>query len=494
MKEIVLINAPETFLGDNCASPPLGLLYLAAMFPEDQYRVSVYDGVILGWDKTMELIKRDNPMVVGISCLTPNRMKVIKLAKLIKEFNPEIKVVLGGVHPTIMGRQMLENYPFINFVVLGEGEVTFKELSDVLFSDSLKDLKNVDGIMYRDQGQIVINKWRSPVKDLDTIPFPRWDLINVDDYIPFGGNVRPVTVKGIDISKVRKHFVVFSRGCVGQCIFCSTWWIWRGYRHRSPENMLAEIIFLYKNYGTQNLDFVDDCFTVDKEAVKKLCQLIVKSGLKIAFKCSSRTDLLDEELISKLKEAGCYEISFGVESGDPSILQALNKKNTIDNTVKTFVLMKKYGILATATMITGSIGENYKTINRSVKFLKKIKPDYVGTAKGLLIFPGTKAYYYCRNKGYMNDDYWLGEEPFKIFDFEFNQKDIKCFDVAVRRRIYLTPFRFLNHFYILGLNFLINKYKGLKFRLKRIKSLFLTFGFKIIHLLCSLMVTKRRRI
>ncbi len=468
MKDILLINAPETFLGDNCASPPIGLLYLAAMFPQDQYTVDVYDGVILGWEKLLELIKKDNPKIVGISCLTPNRAKVLKLCRLIKDFNPQIKIVLGGVHATIMGRQLLENYSFIDYIVLGEGELIFKELCDVILSRESEKIKEVLGIMYRDQDKIVNNKWHPAIENLDEIPFPRWDLINPDDYRQVGGNVRPVIVKGIDISKVRKHFVVFSRGCVGKCIFCSTWWIWRGYRHRSPENMFRELKMLQETYGTQNVDFVDDCFTVDKQAVMELCELMVKNKLQMAFKCSTRTDLLDEELIIKLKEAGCYEISFGVESGDPAILNALDKENTVDNTVKTFNLVKKHGILATATMITGSIGENYQTINRTVKFLKLIKPDYVGTGRGLWVLPGTKAYFYCQQKGYMNDSFWLSEEPIKIFNFEFSDQDIKCFEFAVKKRLYLTPFKWLNYFYVFTLSFVINKYKGLRYRLVKL--------------------------
>lgn len=470
MSKILLLNAPETFLGDNHASPPLGLLYVAAMFPSTEYQVDVLDGVILGWDKLLAEVAAYQPQIVGITCLTPNRMKALKLARLVKDFDPNIKIVFGGVHPTIMGRQLLENYPEIDYVVAGEGEVTFKELCDAVLGKSPADLKNVKGLLYRaPSGQIVANQVRDYIQNLDQLPFPRWDLINGDDYLAIQGDMRSTVVNGTDVSRAKRYNLIFSRGCVGSCTFCSTWWIWRGYRHRSPENMLAEIKLVKEKYGAQNIIFLDDCFTVDRGAIIKLCDLLIASEVKIAFKCSTRTDLLDEELIKKMRAAGCYEISFGVETGDANILNSMNKKNSLAKTAEVFELVKKNSIIATAMMVSGNIGENYQTINNTVNFLKNIKPDIVATGHGLWVLPGTKVYYYCRQKGYLTDDFWLADKPFELFHWEFGKFDLNCFEIAVKRGVYLTPFRYLNYIYIFSWEFMINKFKGLKYRLKKIK-------------------------
>src|SRR3989344_955097 len=461
MKKILLINPPESGIGGR-TSPPLGLLYLAAMFPEKDYALEIYDGVILGWEKLLQKINDYKPAIVGITCFTPSRAQVIKLVKIIKERDKSIYIVVGGIHPTIMGEQLLANCPAIDFLVCGEGEYTFKNLCNTLLSGQLDNLPNIDGIAYRHDKNIIFNKKRLPTKNLDLIPFPRWDLINIDDYSKI---LFPVKKIKINTSGGKIFYVIFSRGCVGQCSFCSVWSFWGGYYHRRPENMMAELQYLYNTYNARNIIFGDDCFTADKEAIAKLCDLIIKNNLKIIFKCSTRTDLLDEELIAKLKKAGCYEIAFGVESGDASILKSLDKKNTLDNTAKTFALLKKYGILSTAMMIIGNIGENYKTINNTIRFLKKIKPDVVASDRGLQILPGTKSYYYCKNKGYMTDDFWLSDKPYKLFDFEFSPNLLEVFEFAVKKQIYLTPWEYFNYIYIFSLRFILRKWRGLMIKI-----------------------------
>jgi len=367
-----------------------------------------------------------------------------------------------------MGRKFLEPYDTIDFLVIGEGESIFKELCSTLLEGKIDKLNEIEGIIYREKGGVIVNKPKITPCDIDSIPFPRWDLIDNQRYIGVTGKSREIICNGIEVATAKRHFVIFSRGCVGRCHFCSSWWIWKKHRSRSPQNMYDELKLLYDKYETRCFTFLDDCFTANKQAVIELCNLIIKNNLKITFSCITRTDLLDEELVSKLKQTGCYEISFGVESGDSDILSEMNKNNTLEQTITTFGLLKKYHILSTAFMMVGNPNENYKTINNTIRFLKKIKPDLIGTEGGLQIYPGTRIYNYCKEKGYIDDSFWLSKERIKIYDFEFTPLLLKSFEIAVRKKIYLTPFKWLNYFYIFTYNFLINKKKGLLFRFNKL--------------------------
>jgi len=403
MKKVLLVNPYETEQ-TGFSNPPLGLLYLAGTLLKHGFEVKVVDGCTDGRDTIKLAIKDFQPDMVGITCLTPGRKKVLEIAQMVKSFNQNIPVVLGGVHPTIMYNQMMEHYPFVDYIVLGEGEETLLEIAQG------NNPAQINGLVYRDNGKVIKTTNRKYVENLDDIPFPAWHLVDFAKYPAWGAGV----VRGIDLSREVRVSIIFSRGCKGHCDFCSTWWIWKGWRHRSPNNMADEIEHLYRTSGIRHFCFADDAMTVDRQATINLCDEIMARKLNIAFHVTTRTDCVDEVVLQKLKVAGCYNIAFGIETGSPRLLEKMGKENDISTSERAIRLCKQIGLKVTALLIVGNMGETEETIDETIDFLKRTEPDEIARTGALWIFPGTKLYQQCKRQGIINDDFWLTDEPYMI--------------------------------------------------------------------------------
>jgi anaerobic magnesium-protoporphyrin IX monomethyl ester cyclase len=416
MKRILLVNPHETEQS-GFTNPPLGILYIAGTLLKHGFDVKVVDGCLEGKIAILEAIDEFKPELVGITCLTPGRKKALEVAQMVKAFDQEIPVVLGGVHPTIMHSQMIENYSFIDYLVLGEGEQTFLEIAQG------KEPSLINGLVYRENGKEVKTPARKYVENLDDLPFPAWHLLNLSRYPGWGEGKH----KGIVLRDSPRISVIFSRGCSGKCDFCSTWWIWKGWRHRSAKNMTDELEMLYQDYGVRHFCFADDAMTVDRQATIELCDEIIRRNLIIAFHVTTRTDYVDEEMLLKLKQAGCYMVAFGIETGSPRLLKDMGKENDVENSIRAISLCKKINLPVTALVIVGNVGETEETVRETSYLLKKAKPDVVGCAGALWVFPGTRLYQNCRRMGFIDDDFWLGDEPYMIYTMEHSQETLKDF-------------------------------------------------------------------
>jgi len=408
MTRVLLVN-PSGTEQDGFTNPPLNLLYLAGTLLKHGIEVRVLDACIDKADSVERIIRSWKPAIIGVSCLTPRRHYAYDVCRLAKKIDPKIRTVIGGAHATIMHQQIAENYPFIDHIVRGEGENIFLDIA------TGKETRRVPPMQY--------------VDDLDEIPFPAWHLIDLSKYPAIGNGV----YNGVDLSKHPRISVIFSRGCVGRCSFCSTWWVWRGYRHRSAVNMADEMQQLY-DIGVRHFAFADDSLTVDKQATMELCGEIIRRGLKIAFHVTTRTDAVDLELLLKLKRAGCYEIAYGIETGSQNLLAAMGKENDINTNLKAIWLTRQAGIQSTALLIVGGMGETWDTIRETRQFIKQARPDSIGAVGGLWVLPGTEVYRQCKTKGFISDDYWLGEQPFMVYTFEHSIKEINRMLQYVNRK------------------------------------------------------------
>jgi anaerobic magnesium-protoporphyrin IX monomethyl ester cyclase len=437
--KVLLLN-PEKYALDGSVYPPLGLLYLASTVRQHGYEVEVIDGVVEGEEAILERIIALKPDVIGVPCLTPCRHYSLGLAKKAKQLMPHAITVLGNAHATIMGRQLIENYPFVDLVVAGEGEMTFL---DIVKGKSFQD---IEGIIYRSQDKAVKTQPRQPIENLDELPFPAWDMIKFNRYPPIGRGV----VNGVDLAAIPQISICTTRGCRGQCSFCSNWWVFRKYRSRSAENIVAEIELLATKYGMRHFWIIDDAFLYDRGTVSRFCQLIQEKQLKIAFWASARADSLgdgkvDLEILTRLREAGCYELHFGIESGSQQILERIGKGIDVETNRQAILMTKQAGIRAFALMMTGNISETIDTINASVDFLKETEPDQFLAGRGLILFPGTRDYQYAKRKGYIDDDFWLRDEPDKNFYLDHSQFQTECFRSALNRKKKLSRLWLLNY-------------------------------------------------
>jgi len=415
LKRVLLVNPPETEQS-GYSNPPLGLLYLAGTLLKAGFKVRLVDGCVDGPRALAAALSEFRPDIAGVTCLTPGRKKSLAAVEQIKAFDADIVTVLGGVHPTIMPQQLLLNYPFVDLVVIGEGEKAMLEIAQG------KPPAEIAGIVYRRGGEAVKTAARVHEKDLDNIPFPAWQLLDLKKYPPLDSGVE----NGVDLAREPRISVIFSRGCSGHCDFCSTWWIWRGWRCRSAANMADELQLLYRDFGIRHFCFADDSMTVNRESVIALCDEILSRGMKIAFHATTRTDCVDAEMLAKMKAAGCYNISFGIETASPRLLDKLGKENTVAASERAIALCRQAGIKVTALLIAGSVGETWETIRETVAFLRRTRPDRVGCVGGLWILPGTKLYRDCAARGLINDDFWLTDEPYMTYTAEHSLKELLC--------------------------------------------------------------------
>ncbi|MDP2912997.1 MAG: radical SAM protein [Candidatus Omnitrophota bacterium] len=429
-QKVLLINPPEAGRGDY-STAPLGLLYLAAVLKKNNITVDFIDGYLSGWEGIEKKVEEYMPSIAGITCHTYARQKALKAAAMVKAKAPGAIVVLGGAHATLMYRQLLEHYGVVDITVRGEGEATFLEICQG------KDLEDINGIAYRDGSGIAVNSERALVANLDELPFPSWEMVDFKKYPPDGCGV----YNGIDIGKEPCVPVVFSRGCIGSCVFCCDKLIWKRWRRRSPVNMADELEILNKRYGIKRFNFNDDLFTADRSAAACLCEEIIKRGLIIAFEIVSRTDCLDIDLLKLLKKAGCFKICFGIETASPELLKRMKKFIAPGLSEKAIMLTRSVGIRASALLIAGNLGETRDTINETVDFINRANPDETGLANGLRVLPGTELYEHAKEIGFINDDFWLTDYHWKIFTAENSKLSLNIFCEALRRKERLPIFR-----------------------------------------------------
>ena len=345
---------------------PLGLGYIAAYLRKyGHYEVQIFDAIQK--QSTMEDVIRAvasyDPAYIGMTTYTMNIKAAVEVAKQIKnKWGDQKKIIAGGPHASDDYKNLLTNYPYCDFVVIGEGEKTALELLQQLDRHEGGQLQTVAGLAYRDPGDgtIVVTKPREYEADLDNFPYPARDLVEFNNYI-VRDNSLPYSVE-----------VMTSRGCSHRCIFCSFQKRWRA---RSHEAIIDEIKGLTVKYpAIKMFALYDDNFSVNRNRVIELCKKLIAAGLhKYKWHCLCRVDQVDQEMLEWMKKAGCIKIAYGLESADPAILRALNKKITLADVTKAFHLTARAGIDTLAYVIAGSPGETLASIRTTYEFLKKLE-------------------------------------------------------------------------------------------------------------------------
>lgn len=405
-KKILLVNLPGVEQSGYSPSP-LGILYLTSYIRKylKKVKIEVIDGAIEGEKAVLEKINTFKPDLLGISVLTPSRHEAVKIATLTKQINPHCKIVFGGIHPTLMWNQMMEHYSVIDYIVKGEGEAIFLDLVKG------KTRSTINGLVYRSSRQVINNPERELLNNLDKIPFPAWDVVDRLKYPPRGTGIE----NGINLEKEIRYPIIFSRGCMGTCTFCSTWRIWKGYRFRSGKNVADEIEILVKKYNAKHFVFQDDTLTGSREEMIIFCQEIIKRNLKIAIFGTTRVDFVDEELLKLMQKVGFYKLSYGIESGSPQLLLSINKRTDLHQIIQAAVLTKKAKIQICALMMFGLPGETEKDRKLTKKLLKQINADEVGTIGKIWIFPGTRLFQQAKEAKLIDDNFWLSKRPYYIY-------------------------------------------------------------------------------
>lgn len=380
--DVLLLNLPtgtwyKKKLAEGNSMPPLGIMYIGTYLKKNNYTVKIIDLAVENLDENQffQAIEECNPSIIGMSTYNEawNVQKI--LCRRIKQKYPNIIIAAGGAFATFCYEQVL-NESMTDFVLRGEGEYVFCQLCDCLLRSKLKK-ENIKGLCYKNkEGSVIANANVERIKNLDQLPFPDRSLIKKEKY------VLPYTIST-------------SRGCPGQCIFCSSKSFWgKSVIMRSAENVYKEVMDIYEKYGANIFYITDDTFTASKKRCLEFCEMLRQSGISFVWGCESRADVINEEFIRILYESGCHKIQFGMESADNEILQRIKKHVTIEQIENAVMCAAKYNMHIQVSYIVGHAFDTEETVKKTISFAKHLSDDYgarvvcsVNTP-----FPGTEQY------------------------------------------------------------------------------------------------------
>lgn len=417
--KILLINPPIR----EWAKPnvlPLGLGYIASVLRNSGHEVEMMDINAYRWghDVVENKIKNMEFDVVGIGAIVTVYKYVKWLIGVLKKYHPEKKIIIGGSVGTSIPHIILEKTE-ADIVCIGEGEVTVVDLIDAI--QNKRDLAQADGIWFKDENsKMCINKGRQPIKDLDAIPLPAWDMLPMEIYLknPVGAPNRNKWIDGNNEDVPLSMNLNGTRGCPYKCIYCYHDFMGSGYRHRSPQNIINEMRILYDQYGVRYFHFIDDEFCLKKSFMFDFCkELKGEFDKDVSWGCAGRVNLMTEDLVAAMADSGCVLIGYGIESGSQKMLDIIKKGVTVQQAKDAIQLTKKYLGWADCSFMVGAPGENRETIQETIEFCREVDlaPEVIFFTTP---YPGTELYELALRQGKIgNEEEYilnLGEQGEKI--------------------------------------------------------------------------------
>jgi len=412
---------------------PLGTLYVAACLQQAGHEVRFLNGAFLHHSEILRQIRQFRPGFIGIYSTTFGWNKAVRTANDIKAINAKSFICVGGPFPIAKQRQCLtDGGERIDAVVTGEGEITVPEMVNRLMAG--ESLHGVQGVIFRNGEKIVENPTRALIEDLDALPFPARDLLgNASRYVP-----PPATYRRAPVA-----VMMTSRGCNRRCIFCSQIDTdrkagRRGIRFRSIDNVLQEIALCLEQ-GYKEIKFIDDTLAADYDRLMRLTQEIKARGLDFTWFASACVNQVDKPLLRAMKEAGCWAILLGAESGVQKNLNTLRKGITLDQTRKAVRAAKEVGLMVSTPFLFGIPGETFEEGLKTIDFAIELKPD-LANFHALTAFPGTHLYehldQYGHVSGTLNDYTYQGAS---FVPYTMTREQIHELRQIAFRRFYSRP-------------------------------------------------------
>lgn len=405
--------------------PPLGIMYLASYLRSkvEGVELNLTDGLMIGFERTLQEIEDFQPDILGVSAYTACALGAFELINRVKKRFPSIFIVTGGPHVTALPEEALERSK-VDVVVLGEGEVTFHELVN-LYRNGVHaraiDLQKVDGVAFTEDHHIHRTSPRQHINDLDSIPFPAYDLIDLRKY------------KGWYLNKEAKEAaVLFTRGCPFSCTFCSNivWKIVKPHvRMRSAKNIVDEIEYLYQQYGIREIFDCSDEFNINVKHALAICEEMKERRIDIVWKASVRAYPLTEELVKAMADTRCWYVLLGIESGNQDTINGIKKRITLEQVEEACWLFHKHGIKVMGLFMLFNVWEEndelrYEGIEAVKKTFRYIKYllnkgllDYIGWSV-TVPYPGSKLYDIAMRHNLIKEEYlgnwdkWLTGDSF----------------------------------------------------------------------------------
>ncbi|KPJ74644.1 MAG: cobalamin-binding protein [Deltaproteobacteria bacterium SG8_13] len=373
---------------------PLGLLSMAAYLEKQGHRVLVHDclGPQAAADNHIHVdrILAFQPELVGFSATTSGFLDGYALAGRIKESAPQTKIVFGGVHVSALGAVLLEQYTHIDYLCMGEGEATLAELADG------SDPAGVTGLIFRQNGRPQTNPSRKRIPDLDSLPFPAYEKLTG---FPQGYNLplfsyilRPGAT------------MVTSRGCPFQCSYCDRSVFKRGFRYNSAEYIFEHMRYLRRRFNVRHINIYDDLFTADRRRIVALCERLASHSPGVQFNCAVRVGHADDELLGMLKDAGCLQVSLGIETADTGLLHEHKPGVHLEEVRETVQRIQASGLRAKGLFMMGLPGETEGSIRKTSDFALELGLDDMNMSK-FTPFPGAPIWSTVTREGFLDADW-----------------------------------------------------------------------------------------
>lgn len=442
--KILLINPPRfnELIGKNPAiiethrgfNPPLGILSLGGYLKANtNHSVEILDTHPPNWSypELEEILKKKNPDVVGITAMTFTLIDVVKTIQLVKKVHPDSKVVLGGPHVHIYPEETI-NIPGVDFLILGEGEITFKQFLDKI--NDIEALKNTKGLVFKDSGKIINNGVSPSTNNLDELGVPARSLTDVTNYTSLLGRDNVITT------------MFTSRGCPYSCTFCDRPFspVISGFRYRTAKHVADEIEECI-DLGINEAFIYDDTFTVRKNRVYELCEEIKIRNLKFRWDVRAHVNTINLDMLKAMKEAGCDRIHYGVESGNNRMLKVIKKNATIEKIKNAVKWTKEVNMEVLTYFIIGQQTETISDIEDSIRLAKELDPNYAHFTI-FCPYPATEIYAKGLESGIIKDDVWKKfaskpEEGYELpfWEENFNREELREILVKCYKEFYLRP-------------------------------------------------------
>ena len=350
---------------------PVGILSLAAWLEMHGHRTAVHD--CLGpyappsIEENAELILASKPELVGFSTTTSGYMDAVDMASYIRKKQPQIKIAFGNVHVSSIGAPLLENFPEIDYLCMGEGEGAMLDLADG------KPANEIANLVYRDGARIISNPRRQRILNLDELPFPAYEKL--------AGFPDAYHLPLFSYAKIHGATMITSRGCPYTCSFCDRTVFERSYKFNSAQYIYDHMKHLRDKFGVYHINIYDDLFTARKERVFDLCELLIKNPLGMQFNCAIRTGHTSDEMLQQLKQAGALMVSMGIESADPAMMARHKAGVTLEAVKKTVEQIHHAGLRAKGLFIFGMPGETPETVRTTSDFILSLNLDEMNMTK-----------------------------------------------------------------------------------------------------------------
>ena len=407
---------------------PYGLGYLAAILLKAGHKVEIFDQATSHKSnkELEEFLKKEKPFdFIGVGFQAAYYHTVKEMCKSIKKARKEIPLILGGSAPSASPEFILKKFK-ADYIMMGECDLSILKFVDMI-QNKIKP-EEVPGLCWKEGRKIKKARRISPPMNLDELPFPAWELFDMKSY------TFPMRLAGVN-HLVRAFGILTSRGCPYACKFCFR--IEKGYRMRSAESCLNEIRELIEKYNLNHVDFHDDLFMVNKKRTLDFCKEIKDSGLKFTWTCNGRFNIADREQLRAMKEAGCVEVAYGLESGDQKILDEMDKRIKVEQIREIAAITKEEGLLVSVPSMFGLPGETEESLNKTVKLIIETTTwQDKRTIRPMQPYPGCFYFDYCVEKGILkNEDdffsrYFSSEEKTvnltELSDLEFDKAMYKA--------------------------------------------------------------------